>query len=240
MKCVILAGGKGKRIYEANKNLPKPMINICGKPLLMHIIQIYQKFNINEYIICSGYKSKVIENYFKKKINQKRLKKSKNLDIKVVNTGLNTMTGGRIKRIKKYINNDDNFLLTYGDGLANININKLINVHKKQKDIITLTAVNPVARFGVLDIKNGKVKKFKEKPKDKNNFINGGFFVLNKTIFKYIKNDQSILEDHILTHLANKNKVGYYIHKDFWYSVDNIKDKEYLNTFRNKKKLPWL
>lgn len=239
MKCVILAGGSGKRFSEQTVYMPKPMIEVCGKPIILHIIDTYIKYNVSEFIICAGYKYKIIDEYFKNKLNIKYYKKYENIKINVVNTGLKTMTAGRIKKIKKYIDNDENFLLTYGDGLCNFNIHNLKKIHNRDNNIVTLTAVNPIARFGVLNISKNKVKKFLEKPIEKKNFINGGFFIINKKIFEIIKDNNTILEDHILNFLAKKNKLGASFHRGFWYSMDNAKDKEYLDSFRNRKKLPW-
>lgn len=239
MKCVILAGGSGKRFFEETVYKPKPMIEICGKPIILHIIDTYMKYNISEFIICAGYKYKIIDQYFKKKLNYKYYKKYKDIKINVVNTGLKTMTGGRIKKIQKQIGNDENFLLTYGDGLCNFNLHNLKKIHIRDNNIVTLTAVNPIARFGVLNISKNKVIKFLEKPVDKKNFINGGFFIIHKNIFKIIKNNHSILEDDVLNLLAKKGKLGASFHKSFWYSMDNAKDKEFLDSFSNRKKLPW-
>lgn len=168
MKCVILAGGKGTRISELSKSIPKPMIKILGLPIITRIIIHYQKFGFKDFIIAAGYKKQIIIDYFKNK-------KLKGLNIKVVDTGLNTMTGGRLKRLKKYLN-EETFMLTYGDGLSNVNIKRLVSFHKKNKKIATLTAVRPPARFGAIRIKGNKIKYFKEKSKLDVGWINGGFF----------------------------------------------------------------
>ena len=186
MKVVILAGGFGTRISEYTKTIPKPMIPVNKSPILIHIINHYKKFNFNEFYIAMGYKSKIIKNYFKKH-------KIKNCKINLIDTGLNTMTGGRLKRLQKYLK-DDTFLMTYGDGLSNVNLRNLVKFHKKNKKIMTLTAVRPPARFGAIKIKNNKVKYFKEKSNLDEGWINGGFFVIEPKIFKYIKDDKTYLE----------------------------------------------
>ena len=179
MKCVILAGGKGTRISEVSKNIPKPMIKVLGKPIISRIISHYYKFGIREFIIAAGYKKEVLKKYFKNK------KSNKSMRLRVIDTGLKTMTGGRIKRLKKYLK-DETFLLTYGDGLSNLNIKKLIKFHKKNKKIATLTAVRPPARFGAIKINGNKIKYFKEKSKLDEGWINGGFVFENK-IFDFKK-----------------------------------------------------
>ena len=176
MKVVILAGGKGTRISEYTKFIPKPMIKINKYPLIFHIMKIYAKQGFKDFIIASGYKGEIIEKFFKKKI--------KDWNVKIVPTGLETMTGGRIKRLKKYLNNE-RFFLTYGDGVSNLNIKKLLNFHLKSKSTVTLTAVRPPARFGAIKIKGNKVTVFREKSSLDEGWINGGFFVMEKEIFKY-------------------------------------------------------
>ena len=191
MKCVILAGGKGTRISELSKSIPKPMIKILGLPIITRIIIHYKKFGFKDFIIAAGYKKRILINYFKNK-------KIKDTKIQVIDTGLNTMTGGRLKRLKKYLINET-FMLTYGDGLSDVNIRKLLNFHKKNKKIATLTAVRPPARFGAVRIKGNKVKYFKEKSKLDVGWINGGFFVFNSKVFDFIKNDGTFLERETFT-----------------------------------------
>ena len=220
MKCVILAGGRGTRISELSKDIPKPMIKILGKPIISRIIMHYYKFGIKEFIIAAGYKQKILENYFK-------YKKSNQFSVKVINTGLKTMTGGRIKRLKKYLGNET-FLLTYGDGLSNVNIKKLINFHKKNKKIATLTAVRPPARFGAIKIKGNKIKYFKEKSKLDEGWINGGFFVFENKIFNYLKGDQTYLERDPLQIISKKGELHAYKHNGFWQCMDTLRDKEIL------------
>tara|TARA_B100000212_G_scaffold340153_1_gene320060 strand:- start:595 stop:1287 length:693 start_codon:yes stop_codon:yes gene_type:complete len=220
MKCVILAGGKGSRISELSKDIPKPMINVLGKPILIKIMQHYSNYGFNDFIIAAGYKKEVIKKYFKSK-------KFKNWNIEVVDTGLNTMTGGRIKRLKKYIN-DKTFMLTYGDGLSDVNLEKLLKVHKKSKKIATLTAVRPPARFGAIKIFKNRVSYFKEKSKLDEGWINGGFFVLEPTIFKFIKGDKSFFEREPLQKISKLKQLYAFKHKGFWQCMDTLRDKEIL------------
>lgn len=196
MKVIILAGGMGTRISEYTKTIPKPMIKIKNKPLIHHIMDHYAKYGHKDFYIALGYKGHVIKNYFKKKIFSK-------WNIHLVETGKKTMTGGRLKKFKKLMNNE-RFLLTYGDGLSNVNIKKLINFHKKNKKISTLTAVRPPARFGAIKIRGNKVVYFKEKSKLDEGWINGGFFVMEPEIFEYIKGNQTFLEREPLVNLCKK------------------------------------
>ena len=231
MKVVILAGGLGTRIAEESDNIPKPMVKIGKRPILWHIIKYYSTFKFSEFIICGGYKIEVIKNYFKK------IKNNEGLKIKIVNTGKNSNTGERLKRVKKYINNT--FCLTYGDGLSNVNINKLIKFHKRNRSIATLTATKPIPHFGKIIFKGNKVKKFLEKNKKKENWINGGFFVCEKKIFNFLKKKNPVFESDTLEFLAKKNKLAAYKHHDFWYCMDTLRDKRYLNNLWNNKKAPW-
>ena len=229
MKCVILAGGKGTRISELSKDIPKPMIKVLGKPIIFRIIMHYCKFGIKDFIIAAGYKKKVLETFFKNK-------KLKKLKIKVIDTGLKTMTGGRIKRLKKYLGNKP-FLLTYGDGLSNINIKKLISFHKKNKKIATLTAVRPPARFGAIKIKGNKIRYFKEKSKLDEGWINGGFFVFENKIFDYLKSDQTYLEREPLQKISKKGELYAFKHNGFWQCMDTLRDKEILEKKLQKNAL---
>ena len=198
MKCIILAGGYGTRLAEETKIKPKPLVKIGSKPIIWHLMKIYSHFGIKDFIICLGYKGELL----RKEVNY--LNRNKNWNIKYLNTGLNTMTGGRIKRVKKYLGKKDNvFCLSYGDGLSDININKLIKFHKKNNKIVTLTAVKYKNPKGVLNIKtNLKISAIKEKPVE---YINGGFFVVSKNVFKFLKNDQTIFEKDCLPKLVKKN-----------------------------------
>jgi glucose-1-phosphate cytidylyltransferase len=207
------------------------MIKIGKYPILVHIIKHFNKFGYKDFLIAAGYKGEVIKNFFKKKKNL-----FKNLDIKVIDTGQKTMTGGRIKRLKKYLNDDD-FFLTYGDGLSDVNINKLYNFYKKSKKKIVLTAVRPPARFGHIKLKDSKAVQFKEKSKLDEGWINGGFFVMSKIIFKYLKNDQTYLEREPLEVIAKKSLLGAYRHYNFWQCVDTKRDKENLENLLKKRKI---
>ena len=219
MKVVILAGGLGTRISEYTRNIPKPMIKIKGEPILLRIMKHYYKFGFNDFYIASGYKGKIIKNYFKNK--------KFNFKVNIIDTGLSTMTGGRVLRLKKILKSET-FLLTYGDGLSDVNIKKLIRFHKKSKNYVTLTAVRPPARFGAIKLHGNRVKVFKEKSRLDEGWINGGFFVMSPKIFKFIKNDKSYLERQPLENLSKKNKLGAYKHFGFWQCMDTLRDKEIL------------
>ncbi len=218
LKVVILADGKGTRLKEHTNSIPKPMVKVLGKPIILHIIEHYQKFGIKNFIIASGYKSKIIKNFFKNKKN-----------IKVIYTGKDTLTGGRLKKLKKYVSNT--FFLTYGDGLSDINIRSLLKFHFKHKKIATITAVHPISRFGEITLNNqNTVLKFNEKPQVKNDWINGGFFLFNKEIFKYLRNDQEILEKYPLQKLSQIKQLKAYKHKKFWHCIDTIRDIEIVSS----------
>ena len=230
MKLVIFAGGLGTRISEETDYIPKPMVKIGNKPILWHIIKYYSIFGFSEFIICGGYKINIIRDYFKNNVNR-------SWNVKVINTGKTSNTGERLKRIKKYINNT--FCLTYGDGLSNVNINKLIQFQKKSKSIVCVTAVKPTPHFGKIIFKGNKVRNFLEKDQTKENWINGGFFVCEKQVFKYLNKKNSIFEKDILQFLAQKNKLSGYKHKDFWYCMDTLRDKRHLNDLWLSKRAPW-
>ena len=198
MKVVILAGGFGTRLSEYTKSIPKPMVKINGKPILIHIINHYLKYGFNDFYIALGYKSNIIKDYFKKK--------KLNYKINLINTGLKTMTGGRLKRLKSKLGNET-FLLTYGDGISNVNLDKLIKFHKKNKKLITLTAVRPPARFGAIKISGKKVKTFKEKSKLDEGWINGGFFVIEPKFLSFIKGDNTFLEREPLERASKNNEL---------------------------------
>jgi glucose-1-phosphate cytidylyltransferase len=231
MKVVILAGGLGSRLSEYTKTIPKPMINIKGKPLIYYIMKHYAKYGFKEFYIALGYKGEIIKKYFKKN--------SFGWKVNMVNTGLKTMTGGRLKRLKKYLNNET-FMLTYGDGLSNVNIKKLIELHNRSKKIATLTAVLPPARFGVLKIKGKKITSFKEKIQLKNNWINGGFFVFNSKIFDFITGDKIMLEREPFQKLTKKGQLLAYKHYGFWQCMDTMRDKKVLNKLLRENKAPWI
>ena len=222
MKLVILAGGKGTRLSEYTKIVPKPMVTIKKKPIILYIIEHFYKYGIKEVIIASGYKHKIIQKYFKRK------KIFKDLKVKIVNTGLNTLTGLRIKKLEKFFSKGENFFLTYGDGVSNIDLNKLYNFHLKHKKIATLTAVHPPARFGELKIKKGKVIKFEEKPQLVEGWINGGFFVFNYKIFNFLNNKNVMLERDPIQRIIKNNNFMAYQHKDFWMCMDTARDRAVL------------
>jgi glucose-1-phosphate cytidylyltransferase len=252
MKLVILAGGKGTRISEQSFLKPKPLIEIGNRPIIWHIMKIYSYYGIKEFIICCGYKGYLLKEYFSNyflhnsdvtinvKNNKIDIKKKNKEDWKItlIDTGEETLTGGRILRIKDFI--DDDFLLTYGDGLANINIKQLINFHKTSKKLATMTVVKPHVRFGIAHVdKNSLVTKFSEKPKNNDTLINGGFFVLKKDIFKYLKDDSTIWEKEPLEHLAKDRQLAAFLHEDFWYAMDTLREKMYLDNLWNTDCAPW-
>lgn len=228
MKVVILAGGLGTRISEYTRTIPKPMIKIKNKPILRIIIDHYMNYGFNDFYVALGYKGNVIRNYF----NNNRIK---NCKINLINTGENTMTGGRIKRLKQFLK-DERFMLTYGDGVSNLNLKKLLNFHKKNRKLVTLTAVRPPARFGAIKIKGNQVNYFKEKSKLDEGWINGGFFVIEPEFLKYIKNDQTFLEKEPLEKVAKKKQLMAFKHTDFWQCMDTKRDKENLEKIINKIK----
>lgn len=232
MKVVILAGGKGSRISFYTQKIPKPMIRIGNIPLLVHIMNIYQFYGFNDFIVAAGYKSKVIKDYF--------LRNKKYKNIKVVQTGVNSMTGERILKLKKFLNKEENFLLTYGDGVTNLNINKVLKFHVKHKKIATVTAVRPPVKFGELTIgKNDNVKKFVEKPQLNKGWINGGFFVLNKKIFKYLRGNKLVFEKKPLSNLCKDGELKAYMHNGYWRCMDNLKEKISLEEIFKKKNTIW-
>jgi glucose-1-phosphate cytidylyltransferase len=220
MKVVILAGGYGSRLSEYTKTIPKPMVKVLGKPIIQRIIDHYISYGHYEFYIALGYKGNELKNYFIKKKFPKKVK------INLVDTGKNTMTGGRLKRLQKYL--DDTFLMTYGDGLSNVNLNKLINFHKRSGKLFTLTAVRPPARFGSIKIKGNYVNYFKEKNNLDEGWINGGFFVIEPNFIEYIKNDNTFLEREPFEKLTKKKELVAYKHKGFWQCMDTLRDKEIL------------
>ena len=226
MKVVILAGGLGTRISEYTKSIPKPMIRIKTLPILVHIMNHYVKYGFNEFYIALGYKGNVIKNYFKKK--------KFNCKVNLINTGKNTMTGGRLKRLKKYLHKE-NFFLTYGDGLSNVDLAKLLKFHNDNKKLVTLTAVRPPARFGALKLKGNLVKYFKEKSRMDEGWINGGFFVMNSKFLNLIKNSQTYLEKEPLEKATKKKQLIAYRHKGFWQCMDTKRDKDKLDQILKNK-----
>ncbi|MCD4833169.1 MAG: glucose-1-phosphate cytidylyltransferase [Bacteroidales bacterium] len=254
MKVVILAGGFGTRLSEETETIPKPMVKIGGKPIIWHIMKLYSHYGYNEFIILLGYKGYVIKEYFANYFlhqsdvtidlvtNEVNIhaNKSEPWKVSLIDTGLNTMTGGRIKRIEKFIGNE-RFMLTYGDGVANIDLNKLKEFHLKHNKTITLTSVLPEGRYGSLDITAGnKIERFFEKPKGDNVWINGGFFICEPEIFKYLENDNTIFEREPLEKLAKNGEVYGYKHDDFWKCMDTLRDKIQLNELWENNKAPWV
>ena len=229
MKVVILAGGYGSRISEETTKKPKPMIKIGNKTMIDNIMEIYQRHGFNEFIIAGGYKYKIIEKYFKR-----------NVKVKVINTGLNSQTGKRILKLKKYLNNED-FLMTYGDGLANIEIDKLLKLYLKKKPLCVMTVVRPPARWGAVKLKNEKIVKFEEKNQINEGWINGGFFVFNKEIFNRfnINEKNYVLETDLLPKLSETNQLFAYKHRGFWQCMDTLRDKIILEKLSLKKIPPW-
>ncbi len=217
MKVIILAGGLGTRISEYTKTIPKPMIKICGKPIIQRIIDHYYSYGHKEFYIALGYKGEIVRKYFK------NIKKNKKIKIHLIDTGKNTMTGGRLKRLKKFLN--ETFLLTYGDGLSNINLRKLINFHKRNKKLITLTAVRPPARFGAIKISGKIVKLFREKSSLDTGWINGGFLVIEPKFINLIKNDKTLLEKEPFLLATKKKQLLAYKHNGFWQCMDTLRDK---------------
>lgn len=234
-KLVILAGGRGTRLLEFTKDLPKPMAIIGDLPILFHIMNYYSKFGVKEYIICAGYKKKIIENFFSKKINKKYKKILTNWNINIVNTGLNTNTGGRVKRVEKYLLKDSHFFLTYGDALSDININKLEKFFLKQNREVAISVVKKKERYGAVISKGNLISKFDEK----NNFkkINGGFMVVSSKVFKYLKKDSDVFEKIVLEKLAARKQLSGFNHSGFWQCVDNFRDWEFLNKLYQSKNL---
>ena len=229
MKTVLLAGGTGTRISEDTSNIPKPMIQIGNKPIIWHIMNYYSKFNYKDFIICAGYKKIFIEKYF---VDHK--------NVNVVDTGLKAQTGTRIKRIKNLIGNDENFFMTYSDGLSNIDLNELLSFHKKHGKIATLTAVKPPPKFGNLKLNNNKVIEFNEKDSHQEGWVNGGFFVLKKQVFDYINDKEDcIFEREPLQNLSKDENLMAFKHEGFWQCMDNLKEKNHLNELYNKKLHFW-
>lgn len=254
MKVVILAGGFGTRISEESHLRPKPMIEIGGMPILWHIMKIYSSYGYNDFVICCGYKAHMIKEYFADYYlhrsdvtfdfsDNNRMIVHNNFaepwKVTLVDTGLNTMTGGRIKRIEKYIGNEP-FMLTYGDGVSNVNIKKLVEYHQSHKKIATMTAINVGQRFGVLDIEdNNEIKSFREKNDNDGSMINGGFMVLNPEIFKYIEGDDTVFEKTPLETVANMGELMAYKHDGFWKCMDTQRDKNQLEEMWESGEAPW-
>ena len=253
MKAVVLAGGLGTRISEETSNRPKPMIEIGGKPLLWHILKTYSHHGINEFVICCGYKGYVIKEYFanyflhmsdvtfdmSKNTMEVHQRNAEPWKVTLVDTGENTMTGGRVKRIADFVKDEEAFCLTYGDGLSDVNITKLLAFHKTQRVKATLTGSTPPGRFGALDINGSMVTSFMEKPRGDGAMINGGFFVLSPDVLDYITDDSTKWELEPLERLAQEGNLAAYQHHGFWQPMDTLRDKIYLEELWQSGKAPW-
>lgn len=253
MRVVLLAGGAGTRISEESVFRPKPMLEIGGMPILWHIMKEYSAYGFNDFIICAGYKQHMIKEWFADYFlhtsdvtfdftagnhlivhNQK----TEPWKVTVVDTGLKTMTGGRIKRIEKYIGAEP-FMMTYGDGVADVNIRKLLDFHVRSRKKVTLTAVQLEQRFGILDINNGTVQQFREKTRSDGDVVNAGYMVLEPEVFRYLQDDQTIFEQEPLKRLAEEGELASYVHKGFWQCMDTKKEHDQLNELWNEGKAPW-
>jgi len=252
MKTVILAGGLGTRLSEETTVKPKPLIEIGGRPLLWHIMKTYSHFGFNDFVVCLGYKGYAIKEFFANyflhtsdvtfDLANNKLEVHHNYSepwkVTLVDTGEDTLTGGRIKRIRNYVNNED-FFLTYGDGVGDVNITQLLEFHKQQKTLATLTATQPPGRFGALQIVNLRVTTFQEKPMGDGSWVNGGFFVCSPKVFDYVEGDKTIWEREPLERLAREGQLATYLHRGFWQPVDTLRDKSYLESLWEKGNAPW-
>jgi glucose-1-phosphate cytidylyltransferase len=255
MKAVILAGGLGTRLSEETTVKPKPMVEIGGKPILWHLMKILSSYGINDFIICCGYKGYYIKEYFQNyclrnsdiKFNIKNssseiLKNSpEQWNVTCVDTGETTLTGGRLKRVREYLDPNESFLFTYGDGLSNVNIKSLIKFHASHNKLATVTAVKPPGRFGILSInENQDVTEFNEKPEYQNTWINGGFFILNPNAIDYIENDDTSWEEQPLREITKQNELAAFKHEGFWQPMDTLAEKRYLEKLYESDKAPWM
>jgi glucose-1-phosphate cytidylyltransferase len=252
MKAVILAGGLGTRLSEETTIKPKPMVEIGGKPILWHIMKIYSAYDINDFIVCLGYKGYLIKEYFANYFlhnadvtfdmanNQMQVhhKGADNWRVTLIDTGDQTMTGGRLKRVQSYLGDDD-FCFTYGDGVSDVNLHQLLQFHQQQKTLATVTAVQPPGRFGSLDMQDNKITSFKEKPQGDGTWINGGFFILSPKVLEYIDNDETIWERTPLEKLAQEGQLSAFVHRGFWQPMDTLRDKTYLEELWNTGQAPW-
>jgi len=254
MKAVILAGGLGTRLSEETHLKPKPMVEIGNMPILWHIMKLYSAYGVNEFIICLGYKGSVIKEFFRNyhlltsdiTINTSNNdieiinKKSEDWKIHLIETGLNTMIGGRIKRILPLVEKDEFFFLTYGDGVSDINISKEIEHHRNSQSLVTMAAVQPPGRFGAIKFdSNDNVVGFQEKPTGDGSWINGGFFICSPKVGEYIKNDSTVWEREPLENIAKEGKLTVFKHSGFWHPMDTLRDKVYLENLWNSGKSPW-
>lgn len=255
MKCVIFAGGKGNRIRTYNDDTPKPLITIGDEPIIWHIMRIYYSFGIKEFVICLGYKQERFKQYFLDMFNYKKdfelsfgenkieILKDYMEDIKVslIDTGLETQTGGRLKRVEEYLGDEDMFLLTYGDAVSDIDINDLIEFHKRNNKKVTITTVRKKERFGIIDIDNNSViTSFREKPDKEANNINAGFMVVNKEVLNDLNEDSLSFEKEILERYGNIGEVAAYVHDGFWQCMDYQSEREYLNNLIKENNAPWI
>lgn len=254
MKVIVLCGGYGTRLSEETYLKPKPMVHVGDKPILWHIMSIYSQFGFNDFTLALGYKAEAIKEYFMNfyalnsdlRISLKSgsveclNQNSQNWNIDCIDTGLDTLTGGRLHRLEGMMKDDDTFMLTYGDGVSDINIKKLVEFHKSHGKIATLTSVRPPSRFGEIVMDGDQITEFKEKPRSAEGWINGGFFVFNKGIFKYLNGDKTILEREPLESLAQDGQLMAYKHDGFWQCMDTLRDKTNLDNLWNEKKAKWI
>ena len=251
MKAVILAGGFGTRLSEETQEKPKPLVEIGGMPIIWHIMKIYSFYNVNDFIICGGYKQEKIKEYFLSKFKHKIIKEESDFikleilqdktspwTVTIVDTGLETMTGGRLKKIKEFVM-DETFCFTYGDTLNDADISKIIDFHEQSKSLVTVTACQPPGKFGILEIKDDKVTQFMEKPKGDGNWINGGYFVLEPAVFNYIDNDSTIWEQESLQKLTKEGQVSAFKHHGFYQPMDTIYEKKVLEKIWNSNNPKW-
>jgi glucose-1-phosphate cytidylyltransferase len=255
MKVVILCGGKGTRLREETEYRPKPLVNVGGKPILWHIMKLYSAYGLRDFVLCLGYKGELIKDYFinydlmnsdftielgsKQIVRDSVAHDEANWRVSLVDTGLETMTGGRLARIRKYIGADQDFLVTYGDGVADVDVDALIDIHRRSGRIATLTGVHPVGRFGELSLQGDAVRQFAEKPAASETWINGGFFVMNRRIFEYLDGDDCVLERAPLERLAAEGQLGVYRHPGYWQCMDTLRDMEQLNQEWASGRAPW-
>jgi glucose-1-phosphate cytidylyltransferase len=232
MKVIILAGGKGTRISEETNLIPKPLVKIGKKPILWHIMKIYSTYGINDFVICLGYKGNLIKEYFQKENTDEKW------NLEFVETGLETSTGGRLKKVQKYVK-DETFCFTYGDTVNNLNLKDLLNFHATNKTLATVTACIPPEKYGILYLDGNKVTDFKEKPKNQKDWVNGGFFVLEPKVFDYIKDDQTVWEEEPMKTLVKKGEISAFKHTGFYQPMDNLKDKNLLNKLWDLNNAKW-
>ncbi len=252
MKAVILAGGVGSRLSEETSVRPKPMIEIGGKPILWHVMKIYSAHGVNEFIICCGYKGYVIKEYFANyflhtsdvtfDVSNNHMevhhKFAEPWKVTLVDTGADTLTGGRLKRVQNYLDTED-FCFTYGDGVSDVNISELIAFHKQSGKLATLTAIQPPGRFGIMDLEGHIVRNFKEKPDGDGSWVNGGFFVLSPAVMNYIEDDSTIWERSSMQRLVEQEQVAAFFHHGFWQPMDTLRDKHYLESLWQSGQAPW-